>query len=97
MTPDNANQASSPENVVTSERVRPIEHRTDDAATVSDVESDAPMPKSVSEALAAVTPAKAPDGSSMDSQAEDEAAVTDTDAVEDVLPDPKAPVEPGKA
>lgn len=93
MTPDNAKQpAVSPENIVTSERVNPDEHRTDDAATVSDIESDAPMPKNISEALAAVTPPKAPDGSSIDSSAEDEAAVTDADAVEDVLPDPGAPV-----
>lgn len=81
--------ASSQENVVKSEPVAPPS-QDDDAATAADIESDAPLPGSLSEALEVVTPARATDGADMDSEAEEEAAAVDADDVEEVLPEPNA-------
>lgn len=86
--------AQAKETTVTSEPVNPAEQEDDFAATAADIEGDAPMPGSVTEAIAAVTPGTTPDGADMDSDAPEEPAAVDADAVEDVLPDPSAPVGP---
>ena len=78
---------ASQEEVVTSEPVTP-DPTEDDAATAADIESDAPMPTGLSDAIEVVTPPRATDGADMDSEAEEEAAAVDADQEEDVAPEP---------
>ncbi|MBD2259718.1 succinate dehydrogenase assembly factor 2 [Pseudanabaena sp. FACHB-2040] len=80
------------EDIVKSEPVTPLSDE-DDAATAADIESDAPMPGSLSEAMEVVTPPRSTDGADMDSEAEEEAAAVDADDMEDVMPDPEASEE----
>lgn len=75
-------EASSQTNKVKSEPV--VQQEDNFGATAADIESDPPLAKSVSEAVAAVSPERQPDGAEMDSEAEEEAAIVDADKVEDL-------------
>ncbi|HEY9880036.1 MAG TPA: hypothetical protein V6D29_16395 [Leptolyngbyaceae cyanobacterium] len=76
----------------------PVVAEDDDfAATTADLESDPPLPTSVSEAVAAVSPPRQPDGAEMDSEAEEEPAAVDADTVEDLQSATLASTSPGDA